>query len=195
MKASVAQQVQSIVEFADEADALQAMDELRLLAEAFRTESPMDSAEVARRVERILVRMRGLDLKPNFPVNHFIADGMYARELLIPAGAFAIGEIQKERHISVIARGEITMLNDHGGYTRVRAPFTVINEPGVRKCGYAHEDTVWTTVHNISSIGPQPELMTLQALEDHLVARTPQEYALHRQNQLPSKESPCQLSQ
>lgn len=164
------------------------MPSLPLVVQAFI--APADPQAVADAVEALVAEMKAVGLTPPFPVNHFFCGRMYAREILIPAGAFAIGEIQKERHISILSRGEISMLNARGGHTRIRAPYTFVSEPGVRKCGFAHEDTVWTTVHDIGESGLlDAPVAPIEELEDFLVARTPGEYLLHLQS-APKIEAP-----
>lgn len=160
-------------------------DTIRAVADAFDSSLLLDPADVAARVERLLTEMHRLGLHHDLPLNHFFTGQLYARELLIPAGTFAIGEIQKAGHVSIISRGEISMLNADGGFTRIKAPYTFVCEPGVRKCGFAHEDTVWTTVHDMSAMGLEnPSQLPIDELESFLVARTPQEY----QMQLPISE-------
>lgn len=80
------------------------------------------------------------------PVHHF-ADGLYAREITIPAGTLLTGKIHKTRHLNIVSAGEITVWSAGEGSRRIRAPFTFVAEPGSRRVGFAHEDTVWTTVH------------------------------------------------
>lgn len=152
---------------------------LRGVAGAFAADGAMDADEVAARVERLAEEMVRAGFPDRTPLNQFFAGHLYAREILIPAGSFAIGNLQLYPHISVISRGEISMLDARGGMTRIRAPYTVASAPGVRKCGYAHEDTVWTTVHDVSALGlADPGSVPRETLEQFLVARWADEYRL-----------------
>ena len=78
-------------------------------------------------------------------VHHF-APGLYARELRIPAGTVLTGKIHKTTHINVVSAGEITVWTEEG-MKRVRAPYTFVSQPGTKRAGLAHTDTVWTTFH------------------------------------------------
>jgi hypothetical protein len=79
------------------------------------------------------------------PVHHF-ADGIYAREITIPAGTLLTGKVHKTEHLNIVSKGDITVWTEHG-MKRVQAPFTMVSKPGTKRVGYAHEDTVWTTIH------------------------------------------------
>jgi len=152
-----------------------------LLAELFQSVAPIEPAALAQRVETLLAHMLAAGLTADLPLTHHHADGMYARELRLPAGTFAIGEIQKRPHINVLSAGRISMLGEHGGIVELVAPCTFPGKPGVRKVGFVHEDVVWTTVHNMDAWAGElpPERSEPRALEDFLVARTPDEYQRH----------------
>lgn len=83
-----------------------------------------------------------LDLK----VVHHFGGGIYARELHIPAGTVLTGKIHKTENMNIMSRGELSVLTEDG-VKRVKAPFTVVSPPGTKRVAYAHEDTVWTTLH------------------------------------------------
>lgn len=78
-------------------------------------------------------------------INHF-SNGVYARELHIPKGTVLVGKIHKHENLNIISKGDISVLTEEG-VKRVTAPATVVSPPGTKRVGYAHEDTVWTTIH------------------------------------------------
>lgn len=78
---------------------------------------------------------------------HHFALGTYAREIRIPAGSLVTGKIHKTRHINIISAGIISVWSEVEGVRHIVAPYTFVAEPGTRRVGYAHEDTVWTTIH------------------------------------------------
>lgn len=77
---------------------------------------------------------------------HIFAEGLYSREIFIPKGTLLTGLIHKVEHINFISQGEILVLTDEGP-ERLKAPTTIVSKPGIKRVGYALEDTVWTTVH------------------------------------------------
>lgn len=81
---------------------------------------------------------------------HLFADGLYAREITIPAGTLLTGKIHRTRHLNIISQGDISVWSAGEPVRRIRAPFSFVAEPGTRRVGFAHEDTVWTTIHATS---------------------------------------------
>lgn len=79
-------------------------------------------------------------------VRHIFGPGIYMREVTIPAGTFAVGHFQKTNHMNVMVSGRVTVMNDDGTTTELRAPLTFVAPPG-RKVGYVHEDMVWLNVY------------------------------------------------
>lgn len=152
-----------------------------LLREIVTTTRPLSEDLVSGAVEVLLKQMLSAGLACRMPVKEIHADGMYARELRIQAGTFAVGEIQKRPHINVLSAGRISMLGPRGGLVELSAPCTFYGTPGVRKVGFVHEDVVWTTVHNMADWAasvPAAEAGSL-ALECFIAARTTEEYRLH----------------
>lgn len=79
------------------------------------------------------------------PLIHHYSKGVYARELHIPKGCMLTGKIHKFENLNILSKGEISILSQDG-VMRVKAPFTVVSSPGVKRLAYAHEDCVWTTI-------------------------------------------------
>lgn len=109
--------------------------------------------------------------KEDAPVRHFVtANGLYAREMFIPAGSVITGEIKKHEHLSVISAGFVTEATNDG-LQRIKAPYTMISKPGTKRIVWAHTDVVWTTIHSVGESGAD----SIEELEDYLIARTYQD--------------------
>ena len=80
------------------------------------------------------------------PVRHFFAPGMFAREMTIPAGTVLTGAVHKTEHLNIISKGRIKVMTEEG-MVEICAPHTMISKPGIKRAGYAIEETVWTTIH------------------------------------------------
>lgn len=80
------------------------------------------------------------------PVHRF-AQGLYSRELTLPAGTIAVGHRHAQEHICIVSAGECEVLSETGGARVVKAPATFIVPPETKNCVRALTDTVWTTVH------------------------------------------------
>lgn len=77
---------------------------------------------------------------------HYHADGLYAREITIKAGTVLTGKIHNREHLNFILSGDISVATEEGT-KRIKAPAVIISKPGTKRLGYAHEDTIWVTVH------------------------------------------------
>ena len=98
------------------------------------------------------------------PLVHRFVPGIYAREIFMPAGTFAVGKIHRKAHLSQIL-GDVSFVSTVEGLRRVSGCETFICEAGIKRAVYCHADTWWTTFH------PNPhDLRDLAALEAELIA-------------------------
>ena len=116
------------------------------------------------RLEHELAKFEQLEIK----TTHHFAEGLYAREIFIPAGTILTGKIHKSEHLNIVSQGRIAVWTEDG-MKEVAAPFTMVSRPGTKRVGYALEDTVWTTIHatherDLDKL--EAELIELPALED-----------------------------
>lgn len=81
-----------------------------------------------------------------FPLKHYFAHGLYAREMTIPQGGVLTGAVHKTEHLVVISKGVIKVFDGNETVT-LSAPCTFVSQPGVKRAGYALEETVFTTFH------------------------------------------------
>ena len=93
------------------------------------------------------------DIAGELETNHYLAHGVYARELHIPAGCRLTGKIHRHSCINLILAGEITV-QSHEGERLIKAPAIVVSPPGTKRAGFAHKDTIWVTVHHTEQIDP-----------------------------------------
>lgn len=118
------------------------------------------------------------DLPPGeCPVTNYFSKGVYAREMFIPKGTVLTGKIHKHENLNIMSKGELSVLMEDGTVKRVQAPFTVVSPPGTRRVAYAHEDTIWTTIHGT-------DLTDVNEIERAFVAQTPEEFQLFCEQQL-----------
>lgn len=106
-------------------------------------ESAGELAQFVGKIEQKMLEMDQVDC----PVIHRFGPGVYIREVMIPAGTFAVGHHQNFEHMNIMLRGRVTVLNDAGGATELVAPMMFVGKPG-RKIGYIHEDVVWLNVYS-----------------------------------------------
>lgn len=80
------------------------------------------------------------------PLKHHFAPGVYAREILLPAGSMVIGKIHKHAHLNIISRGRGFVATEFGR-EYFNAPHTFVSEPGTKRAVHAITDVIWTTIH------------------------------------------------
>ncbi len=79
------------------------------------------------------------------PVHHFFAEGVYVRQMFIPAGVALVGHIHRYSCVNIVL-GEIEVATEEGK-KRIVGPITFASPAGVKRAGYAIRDTLWTTIH------------------------------------------------
>lgn len=95
------------------------------------------------RLQGALSTLPQLDVPPN----HHFAEGVYARELLMPKGSLWVSKIHKKQHFAVMAYGDTTVYTEREGKRRLTGYNLMRTEPGTKRALYMHEDTLWVTFH------------------------------------------------
>jgi hypothetical protein len=99
----------------------------------------------------------------DIPTKHYFSQGVYAREITIPKDTILTGKIHKYSQLNILSKGDISVLTEEG-IKRVQAPFTIVSPPGTKRVAYAHEETIWTTIHGT-------DLTDLERIEEHFIAK------------------------
>lgn len=83
------------------------------------------------------------------PVKHHYANGLYAREIFIPAGSVVVGKIHKFEHLNLISRGKVYVVTEFGNqiYDATETPITFKSPAGTKRALFAETDLIWTTFH------------------------------------------------
>jgi quercetin dioxygenase-like cupin family protein len=123
--------------------------------------------------EKVLALEQQISAGPQLelPLRHFIGGGLYCRELFIPAGVILTGHIHKFEHIAICTQGEISIF-DETGLHRIKAGDIFVSKPGVKRAGYAHQDTRFINVLRMSN----PDERDIKALEAEFVAESQADY-------------------
>ena len=80
------------------------------------------------------------------PVTHYFSEGLYGRQLDIPAGMAFVGAEHRQDHLLVFLKGRLTVWSDAGKWEIV-APCVIQSKAGTQRVGIAHEDSSMLTVH------------------------------------------------
>lgn len=107
-------------------------------------------------LESLILQTPQVDLN----TKHDLSGGVYARTILIPAGTVLTGATHKKDHVNIVF-GDITVSTDDG-MKRITGYNVIPTKAGMKRVGFAHADTAWTTVC-------QTELTDIEAIENELV--------------------------
>ena len=86
------------------------------------------------------------------PLIHRFTDGMYIREIFMPAGSLWTSKIHKTEHPYVVSYGKASVSIDAKEWHEITAPYTGITKPGTRRILYILEDCIWTTFHRVEGM-------------------------------------------
>ena len=109
------------------------------------------------------------------PLKHTFSDGIYVREIFIPAGMFIVGKIHKHDHPNFLLKGEVIVVTEDGTEELV-GPLSMISKAGTKRALYAKTDLIWTTVH-----ANPTNTEDLKELEKEIIAPTYLDYEKFKQ--------------
>lgn len=118
--------------------------------------------------DKIFMLEEALKHEPNqieFSLKHTFTSGVYCREIFIPKGSVIVGKIHRHDHFNFITKGDVTVLTKDG-LQRIKGPCTMVSTAGTKRALYAHEDTIWTTIH----ANPDNET-DLEKIENFVIAK------------------------
>jgi hypothetical protein len=130
-----------------------------------------DAREKLMKFESIISQVPGAVFgdSDKMPLRHSFSEGIYVREIFIPKGYVLTGKIHKHSHPNFLMRGEVMVFTEGGGTQNLKAPLSMISEPGTKRAVMALEDTVWITVHATNETD-------LEKIEDYVIAKSFEEY-------------------
>jgi hypothetical protein len=104
------------------------------------TERPTMRAQVER-LQSVLEQQSQVEC----PVKNHFAPGVYAREMLVPAGTVATGAVHKTEHLTIVVGH--CYLTTEDGTRELIGHHTIVSKPGIKRAIYAVQDTILTTIH------------------------------------------------
>lgn len=104
----------------------------------------------------------------SIPVQHYFSQGVYAREITIPAGVVLTGEIHKFTQLNILSKGRMQVYTEEG-IREVEAPFTVVSPPGTKRIAHTLTECVWTTIHGT-------EETDMEIIRNKFIAKDEQEW-------------------
>lgn len=95
------------------------------------------------------------------PTLHWLLEGMYCRQIMIPEGTVFVGRVHKKPHYFMVLKGS-ACVSTEDGLKEIRAGNILMAPSGMKRVGITYEDTVFVTVH-------RTEAKTLEEIADDLV--------------------------
>lgn len=92
------------------------------------------------------------------PVEHSFCNGLYARDLFIPAGCLLSGAVHKEESFFIIRSGQLRVTSENGVIT-VLPGFMNVTKAGTKRIGLALTDVICTTIHANPDNETEPEAL------------------------------------
>ena len=83
---------------------------------------------------------------------HMFTDGMYIREIFMPAGSLITSKVHKTEHPYIVSYGKVAVSIDGDDWDEITAPYTGITKSGTRRILYILEDCIWTTFHRVDDM-------------------------------------------
>ena len=115
-----------------------------------------------------------------YPLKHTFSDGIYVRELTMPANTIMTGKIHKHQHPYFILKGTVRVITEEGGVEDFIAPVSMISPKGAKRAFYTLTEVILTTVH----LNPT-NTQDIDELEEKLVVDTYKQYDDFIQRKLP----------
>ena len=128
-------------------------------------------------IEAVFLKMPQAEI----PTRHCFGNKVYVREMTAPKGSIIIGKMHKYKQVNIVVKGDISVLTEDG-WKRLQAGAMFESPAGIKRAGYTHEDTVWTTICGTEETDPDKA-------EDALTIGSYQEFLQYK------GDPPCLLSQ
>lgn len=98
------------------------------------------------------------------PLTHRFTDGLYVREIFMPAGSLITSKIHKTQHQFFVLKGKVIVWID-GEEQIIEAPYIGVTEPNTQRVLYVVEDCIWATSH------PNPDNETVEQIEERILEK------------------------
>ena len=102
----------------------------------------VDTLQATKDLQAYMATMPQFD----FPVRHSFSEGVYLREMFMPADTGVVGKRHRHRHAFVLMFGDISIMAN-GEVLRIQGPHVIDSEPGAKRAIYAHAPSAMMTVH------------------------------------------------
>ena len=124
------------------------------------TDLPIPTLEQIKKLQAVLVDIQCTPPEPQ----HFFANGMYLRSLIIPAGHVCVGKIHKHDHFMMVLKGKAEVISEFGRGV-VEAGHISISPAGAKRVVLTLEETQFVTIHLNESDTQDLEIIEKEHIE------------------------------
>lgn len=78
--------------------------------------------------------------------SHYFADGVYLREMFMPAGSVVVGKIHRTKHLTIICNGTVQITTGRG-VEQITGPAVFVSDAGAKKAIHAITDATLMNPH------------------------------------------------
>lgn len=98
-------------------------------------------------------------------IDHYFSEGLYAREMFMPAGTLIVGKIHLKDHMCMVTSGVVDIVSKHGR-GRYKAPHVFCTTKNTQRVLLSVEDSTITTIHATDLTDPS-EIIEAYTTEDY----------------------------
>jgi len=141
---------------------------------------PGDTVEKLFAIEAVFKQMPQVEI----PTRHCFGNKVYVREMTAPKGSIIIGKMHKYAQVNIVVKGDISVLTEDG-WKRLKAGDMFESPAGIKRAGFTHEETVWTTICGTeeTDIDKAEDELTIGSYQEFLEYKGDPTWLLSRQEQ------------
>jgi hypothetical protein len=104
--------------------------------------------QVSKRIDELEMTMFNTMNLMDIPVVHLFCEGMYVRTVNCPANTLITTRTHKTEHPFTLSKGKVRVMNEHGEWVVLTAPYNGVTKKGTRRVVLVIEACTWTTYHH-----------------------------------------------
>ena len=110
-----------------------------------------------------------IDISSPEHLKHYFANGAYVREMSLPANTVVVGRIHKHETINILLEGEITIIDENGSRTDLKAPHIFIAPAGNQKAAITRTPVRWLNSVACETKDPKEaeSMLTCETIEEY----------------------------
>lgn len=96
-------------------------------------------------------------------LQHYFSEGLYARQLTIPADTVVVSKIHLKGQINFLLKGTLLVVSEQSTQ-ELTAPQVIVSPPGIKRAVHTKTEVVWVTVSATNKTD-------LKEIEEEIIAK------------------------